>query len=59
MTILALPALALSLMLHFGVFEIVGVYSLRGLPSPSYFARRCARSLDEFWDTEEDRKEAR
>ncbi|HKR62129.1 MAG TPA: membrane bound O-acyl transferase family-domain-containing protein [Thermoanaerobaculia bacterium] len=48
-TILALPAL--SLMLHFGVFDLLAaIYRLRGVPVAKLFrAPLFARSLSEFW----------
>jgi hypothetical protein len=48
-TLIALPAL--SLMLHFGLFDLVaGFYRLRGVPVDKLFrAPLRARSLSEFW----------
>lgn len=48
-TLVALPAL--SLMLHFGLFDLVaGFYRLRGVPVEKLFrAPLRARSLSEFW----------
>lgn len=48
-TLIALPAL--SLMLHFGLFDLVaGFYRLRGVPVDQLFrAPLRARSLSEFW----------
>lgn len=48
-TILAMPAL--SLILHFGIFDIVaGVYRFRGIPVAELFrSPLLSRSLSEFW----------